>query len=334
MRLYFKDVESSFTLVSEDIRSNIQQLGKVNPEKKYVVGVDGSTTGFGLAYWNEETPLDPKTIVFSRSTESNPKEFLDNVFPFLAELFRGVTLETVTYERTPDDFEQDTHAHRVMKNTEKSIKQFFSNRFYTTVSSMTNVFDIFPNSWRAYIIPQDLENNPGKKNKLVNATETLKHIGIEPTSFLAGYPIASFDSIEALAIGRYGHFFIRQGPFLRTYRNFTRRRPLYLLGRLVREADLVKAIKYLRRFTNNACGVMYIPNQYQTHYQNLFALDSDDKLGYLIVSPDDHCKPYLEHLLRIDDEKKDQILLCMTLRVNDETEKLVQQEQMFRTSII
>ena len=334
MRLYFRDPVSSFTLVSEDIKSNVQSLGKIDPTKRYVVGIDGSTTGFGLAYWEENAPKDPKTIVFSRSGESNPTEFLDSVFPFLSELFRGVVLETVTYERTPDDFEQDSHSQRVMKNTERSIKQFFSNRFYTTVSSLTNVFDIFPNSWRAYIIPTDLENNPGKKNKFINATETLKHVGIEPISFLSNYPLASYDSIEALAIGRYGHYFIRQGPFLRTYRNFSRRRPLYLLGRLVRKDDLVKAIKYLRGLTNNAHGVMYIPNQFQSHYQNLFALDADDKLGYLIVSPEDNCKPYLEHLLRVNDEKNDQLLLCMTLRVNDETEKLVQQERMFRTTII
>ena len=304
MKLYFRDINSAFTLLSDEIKTNIQKLCKVETSKKYIVGIDGSTTCFGLAYWNINTPEDPKTIVFTRSSEDNPNEFLNNVFPFISEMFKGVVLETVTYERTPDDYEQSTHSFRVMKNTEKSIKQFFSNRFYTTVSSMTNVFDIFPNSWRAYIIPTDIENNPGKKNKLINATEILKHIGIEPVSFLSGYPVASFDSIEALAIGRYGHYFIRQDPFLRTYRNFTRRRPLFLLGRLVRQEDLTKAIKYLRNITNDAYGVMYIPNPYQTHYQNLFALDSDDKLGYLIVNSSDHCKPYLEHLLRIHDEKK------------------------------
>ena len=334
MKLYFRDVHTSFTLYSENIQHNEQELCKIYQGKKYVVGVDGSTTGFGLAYWEEDCPHDPKTIVFSRSNESNPKEFLDCVFPFLSKLFKGVILETVTFERTPDDYEQDTYAHRVMKKTEKSIKEFFSNRFYTLVSSMTNVFDIFPNSWRAYIIPTDLESNPGKKNKLINATETLKHIGIEPVSFLANYPLSSYDSIEALAIGHYGHYFIRQGPFLRTYRNFTRRRPLYLLGRLVKSDDLVKAINYLRSLTDNAHGIMYIPNPFQTHYQNLFALDSDDKLGYLIISSDDKCKPYLEHLLRIHDDKNEQLLICMTLRMNEKTDNLIKKEKMFKVAVI
>lgn len=287
-------------------------------ELSYQLGIDGSTTSFGVAWFNEQCI---NLLMLMRDMSEDRKTFMEKVFPFLQRLFYGITFDTVTYERTPDDFSgNDAHSVQIMKDTEKAIGNFVRNTYYISVSNQEYIFDIFPNLWKSYVVPKNIELNAGKVNKRENAIGVLTHKALDVKSwlkeadFLNGH---SYDCFEALGIGIYGSEFIKSEPFMRTYRNFTRRRPLILLSKLVPEEQVIIEIETLFNDLGNLPMLLFKPNEIHSAFENLYALDNDNHIGVLITERNNSLSPYLQHISGVCDAMKNEVLVNATLRVNE-----------------
>jgi hypothetical protein len=234
----------------------------------------------------------------------------------LTELWRCVEFSVVGYEKTPDDFISKSNMIKTMKQTEKAIGNFLRNPYHINIAHRDNILDIFPISWKSYLVPKDIENNPGKTNKRENAIAVLKKRGLDVGFWLKELDLMSghsYDCVEALGIGMYCSEFICRPPLLRTYRNFNRRRPLLLLGGLTSPDAVTDVVQEMHSIISNQPLCIYIPNEYHSAFENLYALDHDERFGVLMTDTASPVRLYLEHIHDVfsTDSK---ILLSTTLR--------------------
>lgn len=321
MEVFFKSQSQVFYMSHQKLDTNKIKFDRT---QIYNLGIDGSTTSFGISWYNSDFSC-VNTMMLMRSTYETGITFMEEVFPFLKLLFNQVKFSICTYEKTPDDFTKDTEMVRIMKRTEKSVRLFLENASYLDIIDRDYIFDIFPNSWKSYCVPKDLIFNVSKVNKRENAKSILEHCNLDSDYWLKELDILKghmYDGIEALGIGVYGSEFIFKEPMIRTYRNFTRRKPLFLIGILVTEDNLNSRILEIMGILKNIKITMYIPNEYHSAFENLHALDSDKKVGLLITEHSCEVRSYLEHIHGLFTRDKNMVLLAFTLRVNKETIKL------------
>lgn len=328
MNVFFKDKKKSFFERHREINRDtrvLQDTLNYDATLPYCLGIDGSTTSFGVS-WYTETKENDSLLMLMRDESENASSFMEEVFPFLQSLFYRTTFRITTYERTPDDFVTDNRMTRVMKQTEASVKNFLETPYYVNVSHPDHIFDIFPISWKSYMVPSDIMVNPGKVNKRENAVAILSKRGHDVSYWLKeldALPGHSYDCVEALGIGLYGSEFIYAEPFIRTFRNFSRRRPLTLIGVLVSEEAVADEIETLFSALGKIPMCLYSPNDYHSAFENLYALDNDKKVGLLITENDSPTRVYLEHIHGLYDKTKTNVLLSFTMRHNRKCESIL-----------
>ena len=327
MRVFFKDKSKCFKIEASLLPSDprmLQSIFNITEYDDLHLGVDGSTTSFGLAWF--KTKANPKLVMFSRSKDQFRKEFMSELFPFLQLLFSGLSFNTATYERTPDDFTPDTKAMRVMKETERSVKNFLESRHRIEIKNTQDIFGVFPGSWRAYMVPTDTNLNSGKKDKRLNSIGVLSQCGLDVKSYLyeldESYLEHSYDCVEALGLAVYGSEFIKQGPLITTYRNFKRRRPLIAVAVETIDSELAGTISKLKTLVGGHSMCMFTPNRYHSIMENLYALDSDEILGLLLVPTDSSLRFYFEFIFNIPRAEMGWMLV-MVMRYNEESIRVI-----------
>jgi len=281
MKLFYKTSEAFFYGDYQDY--NLPKLsGKIH------LGIDGSTTSFGVALTDEEHK-NHVIMMFIREEETHD-EFFRILFPMLQMMLYQCEIETATYEKTPTDFDKDTHAIRVMKNTERAVGNFLSSGTFVRVKHKFNIYDIFPNSWKAFLVNSNPDENYRKTDKHINAVDILTVLGLDVSHWIheantiSGH---SYDAFEAMGICAYGSKFIYQGIFTTTYRNFKKRRPLQVLFKETTWNDFSVDAKAFKTLLGEPPMALMIPNKYHSFMENLYALDSDDRVNIMVVSPDD-----------------------------------------------
>jgi len=327
LRVFFKDESKCLKIESSLLPSNPRMLQSIFNVAEYDnlhLGIDGSTSSFGLAWF--KTKANPKLLMFSRSKDQFRKEFMSELFPFLQLLFSGMSFITATYERTPDDFTPDSKALRVMKETERSVKNFLESEHRVEIKNTQNIFGVFPGSWKAYMVPTDTNNNSGKKDKRLNSIGVLSQCRLDVKSYLYELDDSpsehSYDCIEALGLAVYGSEFIKQGPLITTYRNFKRRRPLIAVAVKTIDSALASTISTLKTLSGGHSMCMFTPNRYHSILENLYALDSDEALGLLLVPTDSPLRFYFEFVFNAPSMKMSWMLV-MVMRYNEESIKVI-----------
>ena len=251
------------------------------------LGIDGSTSSFGVAWTDSE--FKSKTIMMLIRDDETHSEFFNIVFPLLQTLFKECQILTATYEKTPTDFESSHHALQIMKRTEKSVGLFLSNSFFLNVKHKFNIYDIFPNSWKSFLVQSNIESNYRKTNKRQNAIDILTILGLDVSLWIKEADTISnhsYDGFEALGICSYGAQFINRGVFTAVYRNFKKRRSLRLLYRSTSWDTFSTDVKEFKEQLGSPPVSLMVPNEYHSFMENLYGIDADDRINILIVPPD------------------------------------------------
>ena len=282
MKLFYKTADDFF-YGDHRLFSLPQAHGTVH------TGIDGSTSSFGFAYTNKDHS-NPVVMMFIREEESHDR-FFSLLFPMIQNVLHRTEVETATYEKTPDDFDSPTHSVKVMKNTERAVGNFLSNGNFINMKHKFNIYSIFPNSWKAYLVNTDPDSNYRKTDKRQNAADILTTLKLESNHWLkeadevSGH---SYDAFEALGICSYGSRFIHRGVFTATYRNFKKRRPLQVLFKETTWDTFVQDAKEFKALLGEPPMALMVPNQHHSFMENLYALDADDRVNIMVVSPADN----------------------------------------------
>jgi len=302
-------------------------VGDVDMKEKCVVGVDASTTAFGFTVYSSKNR--PTLFTFLRDSSQDRHAFMSECLPYIGKLLEDMTLRSFSFERTPTLYAAKTHAERVMKETERLVRQFVDQRATFEIETPQNIFDIFPNSWKARYVPKDIINNPGKKNKILNAAGILQSAGLEAEFWLKEHNQISnhdYDSFEAFGIAQYGDEFILNPPFIRTYRDFAKRRPLEVCAIPTDSTNIMPLMRDIKAHLRGVPLVLYQPNEYHSVMENIYSLDQEKRVPIMFLDKEDPIRFYLQHILNIGREKSDKELLALfTLRVNHITDHTIGQ---------
>jgi len=252
----------------------------------YHLGIDGATGVFGVA-WQAVDFSDTTLVMFFREEETHD-EFFHLLFPLIHSALDNALIITAAYEKTPDDWSGSTHAVKVMKNTERAVGNFLSRGNYLIIKHKFNIYPVFPNSWKAFLVNTDPNKNYRKTDKRQNALDILTTLKLNPKTWLkeadeiSGH---SYDAYEALGICAYGSRFINRGVFTATYRNFKKRRPLKVIFKETTWESFVTDAKELKAMLGEPPMSLMVPNEHHSFMENLYALDSDDRVNIMVVSP-------------------------------------------------
>jgi hypothetical protein len=314
MTVFIKDEKEVLIrrhIIDQQIEHNFHRSEALN------LGIDGSTTSFGLAVYDEKSNLT--LIQLMRDGLEDRERFMEHVFPFLTYLLRGVEFSVITYEKTPDDFETKTKTLQIMKETEQAVSNWV-NSTQIRKKDPDTVLGVFPSSWKAFIIPKDIERNSGKTNKYENSKAVLQYAGKSEDFWMKELNSISeshmYDCLEAYGIGLYGSDYICTPNGIRVYRNFSRKRPLYFAGRIMKESFLEDEIKIILEELKTWQFKLYISNDTHSCFENAYGLDSNQSVGFLISYKSDKNYLYYRHLLALNDND---VLLAFTTRINDST---------------
>ena len=262
------------------------------------LGIDGSTTSFGVSYTAKDH-TKPVVWMGIREEESHD-EFFSLIFPMISGALYNCQIETATYEKTPNDFEKNTHSFRVMKNTEKAVGKFLTSGAFLDIKHKFNIYDIFPNSWKAFLVKSDPSDNFRKVHKRKNSVDILTTLDMCPdfwlneASEIKGH---SYDAFEALGICAYGSRFVHRGAFTTTYRNFKKRRPLAVWCKQTSWDTFAQDAKQLKGLFGNVPMSLMVPNEHHSFMENLYALDADDRVNIMLVSPSEYSELHLYYKL-------------------------------------
>lgn len=279
------------------------------------LGIDGSSTSYGLALYNYDYS-QVHLFIFCRDMLETPETFREVMYEWLRNYLYGVCIHTVTYEKTPEGYKPpSSHAEKVMRETELAVRNFVYNRNYLLTKGKDFIFDIFPNSWKSYSVPKSKEN-VGKVDKELNARAVLESCGLDPEKWLAGFHSLGYkhdyDCFEALGVGRYGsHFLLQPDGSVKVYKNFTRV-ATYLLAakRVEQNAGLQSEIEFVGRFGAGRAPRICNLNENHSVPENLIGLDDKEFNNILVVPGNHELGIYLDLAFEFDlDDERDYLIL-------------------------
>lgn len=294
-------------------------------DKVYKVGVDASTSAFGFSIVSEDNSIGMMAICM-RGSEQSGKQLRAEAINYMHQcLFDLEHYRTITYERTPENFEKDTHAVKVMKQTERAVKEYFDKAIDKKYKDY--VFPIFPNSWKAPYVDQDIENNKGKVDKLENAKSILSNTPHpfdteEVISFLSGIAGHDFDCVESLGINYYGSDIIvfDYDMKIRTFRDFEKTKSRHLFYVKVDKSEYLKVIENFQVAIKYQ-GKVFYENPTKTITQNMHAIVSENDFNTLIFLGDENNTNVLPFIIN-EPFHKDEALIMIDFPPTAVSEKM------------
>lgn len=258
--------------------------------KKWHIGIDGSSTSFGLAVYTNDNSIN-HLFIFIRDVLETADSFRAILFSWMQDFLYGIEFDTATYERTPEGYKPpSSHAEKVMRDSETAVRNFLTDRNYVTVSGREWIFDIFPNSWKFFSVEKSSEN-VGKVNKRENAKSVLESVGKDPQSWLKEFdrlPYShDYDCFEALGIGRYGsHFLKTEDGSVRVFKNFSRIGPIIAVAKQINLGNLANELNFVGTFGNGRTPRFSSLNKNHSVIENILGL-YDDKFNNILTVPGD-----------------------------------------------
>ena len=270
----------------------LRDLPKPSFSEEWHLGIDGSSTSYGLALYNYDYS-QVHLFIFCRDMLGTAETFRGVMYEWLREYLYGVPIQTVTYEKTPEGYKPpSSHAEKVMRETEAAVRNFVYDKNYLLTRGRDYIFDIFPNSWKSFSVPKSKEN-VGKVDKELNATAVLESCGLDPDKWLAGFHSLGYkhdyDCFEALGIGRYGsHFLLQENGSVKVYKNFTRTTTHLIAAKRVEpDVGLGNEIEFVGRFGAGKAPRICTLNEHHSIPENLLGLD-DKEFNNILIVPGNH----------------------------------------------
>lgn len=295
--------------------SEFRNLPKPSFSEEWYLGIDGSSTAYGLALYNYDYS-EVHMFIFCRSELETADSFREVMYGWLRDYLFAIPMQTVTYEKTPEGYRPPTsHAEKVMRETEAAIKNFVYDRNYLLTKGKDYIFDIYPNSWKSFSVPKTKENS-GKVNKELNAIAVLESCGLDPQVWLAGFGRIPFkhdyDCFEALGVGRYGsHFLLQDDGSVKVYKNFSRiGTTLVAAKRINIEDGLGDELEFVGRFGKGRNPRVCSLNENHSVPENLLGLYDKEFNNVLLVPHDSSLSIYLDMAFDFDlRDNRDYIIL-------------------------
>lgn len=318
MRIYYSKDGIFLDIDYKDSR----QIKPLDRKKVWDIGVDGSSTSFGFAI-RDVDKTETHLITLIRDDFSGPSEFREVMFPWLADFLVGLRIRTATYERTPEGYRPPTsHAERVMRDTEKAVKEFLHSSGYFLLEAKNYIFDVFPNAWKEFNIPKSVSNR-GKVNKHLNALGVLQSAGMESTRWLKPYLNSGlkhdFDSFEALGLLRYGsEYLLTDEGKVRVYKNYSRIGSTLVLIKRFDSENLQEEVDFISSFGGRKIPRVCDFNYKQSLPQNLLGLHDTVFNNILIAKSTNDFSIYIDFLMEFDivDNRDYLILSARTSKVD------------------
>lgn len=294
---------------------DFRTLPKPQFNEDWYLGIDGSSTAYGLALYTYDYS-QVHMFIFCRDLTETADTFRAVMYDWIRNYLHGVMMQTVTYERTPEGYKPPTsHAEKVMRETEAAVKNFVYSRNYLLTKGKDYIFDIFPNSWKSHSIPKSRENL-GKVDKEQNARAVLKSCGLDVEKWIAGFDRLPFrhdyDCFEALGVGRYGsHFLLQDDGTVKVYKNFSKiGNHLIAAKRLDHETGIQGELVFVGRFGAGKAPRICALNENHSVPENLFGLDDREFNNILIVPHDSPVSIYLDVAFGFDlSDDRDYLIL-------------------------
>lgn len=294
---------------------DFRDLPKLRYDLKWHMGIDGSSTSYGLALYTFDYS-QVHLFTFCRGATENAGTFREVMYDWLRTYLHGIQMETVTYERTPEGYKPpSSHAEKVMRETEAAVKNFVFDRNYLMTKGKDYIFDIFPNSWKSFSVPKD-RSNLGKVDKELNAEAVVRSCGLDVEEWVRPFdsvPYAhDYDALEALGVGRYGsHFVLKDDGTVRMYKDFSRvGTRIVIAKRIYKERQLGEELKFVGEFGSGKTPRICSLNENQSVPQNFMALDDREFNNILIVNKDSPETIYIDLAFGFNlEDQRDYIIL-------------------------
>lgn len=294
---------------------SFRDIRRPSLNEKWYLGIDGSSTSYGLALYNHDYS-NIHLFIFCREMTETATDFRATMYEWLRSYLYGVCVETVTYEKTPEGYKPPTtHAEKVMRETEAAVKNFVYDKNYLMTRGKDYIFDIFPNSWKSYSIPKSREN-VGKVDKELNAISVLESCGLDPEHWLAGFNRIphkhDYDCFEALGVGRYGsHFLLQDDGSVKVYKNFTKNGSrLIAAKRIEGQQGLGNELQFVGRFGAGKVPRICTLNENHSVAENFIGLDDREFNNILIVPGNHDLSIYLDMTFGFElDDNRDYLIL-------------------------
>lgn len=309
--------------------SSFRDIKKPDKKKKWYLGIDGSSTAYGLALYTHDYS-DLHLFIFCRDSLETAESFREILYDWLRSYLFGVPIEVVTYERTPEGYKPPSnHAEKVMRETEAAVRNFVNDSNSLMLKGRDFIFDIFPNSWKSFSIPKSQENL-GKVSKELNATAVLLSCGLDAEKIIRAFDRVpykhDYDCFEALGVGRYGsHFIAEDGSSVRIYKNFTKIGTSVLAGKRIDvENNLASNLEFVGRFGANKIPRFCSLNENHSIPENLVGLYDNTFNNILLVEAGNPTSIYLDLLFGFEqDDSKGYLILGVKSSKTDIGEELI-----------
>lgn len=309
-------VYKSNKIFRQGSESEFRDFPRLSPSEEWYVGIDGSTTSYGLSIYTMDYS-EVHLFIFCREGFETAESFREVLYDWLRNYLYGIPIQGLTYEKTPEGYKPpSSHAEKVMRDTETAIKNFVSDRNYIYIKNKEHIFDIFPNAWKSFSVPKDRENL-GKVDKELNAIAVLESCGLNVQYWLKEISLLTkkhdFDCFEALGVGRFGsHFILTDEGHVRVYKNFTKvGTQLVVAKRINMNEGLGPEIPFVGSFgkgrsirfcslnethslPENFMGlydkefnnILFVENEhpFSIYIDSAFGFDTDDTRDYLILA--------------------------------------------------
>lgn len=325
MKIFYSDNNGFKELYYTETR----ELPKLDPKKIWDIGIDGSSTSFGFAI-RDVDKTETHLVTLIRDDLMGPHEFREIMFPWLADYLVGLRIRVAIYERTPEGYKPpSSHAERVMRDTEAAVKTFLHSSGYFLIESKNLIFDVFPNSWKAFNIPKTIGNR-GKTDKRQNAISVLESAGMDVnkwiTPYLRNQYQHDFDSFEALGLLRFGsEFILTEESKVKVYKNYSRIGSTMVLVKRFDVEDLANEIPFVSSFGGKKIPRISEFNEEHSFPENILGLHDKEFNNVLITDKTTPFAPYIDFLMEYDitDTRDYLILAVRTSRVKGVEESAI-----------
>ena len=309
--------------------ADFRNFPKPNFSEEWYLGIDGSSTAYGMALYNYDYS-DLHLFIFCRDLTENAGTFREVMYDWIRNYLFGIKIQTVTYEKTPEGYRPPTsHAEKVMRETELATKNFVYDRNYLNTRGKEYIFDIYPNSWKSYSVPKS-EENLGKVIKELNARAVVESCGLDPDFFLRGFESIpyhhDYDCFEALGVGRYGsHFLVQDDGAVKIYKNFSKiGNHMIVAKRLDPAFGLQAELGFVGRFGAGKTPRICTLNETHSLAENFFGLNDKEFNNILLVPKSDPNTIYIDTAFGFDlRDTRDYIILGTKSAKSDDGELVV-----------
>lgn len=298
-------------------------IPKLDKTKEWHMGVDGSSTAYGLCIYTKDYS-DINMFMFIRDGLETIDGFRETMYNWLQFYLIGIPIEVATYERTPEGYKPpSSHAEKVMRETEEAIRNFLNSPHYIMIKSKDFVFDIFPNSWKSFVIPKSASNK-GKIDKEQNAVAVLEHCGLDVDYWLGDInqvPVEhSFDCYEALGIGTYAsHFIIKPDGTIRVYRQFTKIGSYLVVAKEVyRDSYFQQELEFIGSFGGGKRPRMAALNETHSLPENLIGLADAEYNNILLIPAEHELSIYIRAMFGFSKVNRDFLILATRASTSEE----------------